>query len=265
MHRRLLIAALVFGAASDLAAQGATDPYVRIDSLHDALQPEAELTALKAVLAATPGEYQALWRAARAQVDIAKQIKGDHEFTRAVRDSVYAVARAYGEQAVAANPKDAEGHFVLALALGELSLTRGGKERVSYARQIYDATAEALALDSVHDGAEHVMGAWHAEIMRLSGVTRFAAKLLLGADFMGRAAWDSAAVHLERSVAFKPTYIHHRLELAQVYVDLGRYADARAQLEAIPALPTLDVLDGDHRAAAAALLDRIRTKADRKQ
>jgi hypothetical protein len=77
---------------------------------------------------------------------------------------------------------------------------------------------------------------------------------------MDRANWDSAAIHLERAVALNPTYIHHRLELAQIYADRERWAEARAQLEAIPDLPDRDVLDGDHRAAAAELFDRIRNK-----
>jgi hypothetical protein len=201
-----------------------------------------------------------LWRLARAQVDLAKTIRGEHDYTKAVRDSVYSVARAYAERAVAADSSDAEGHFVVSLALGELSRTRSGKERVKFAKMIYDEAARALALNPDHDGAQHVLGAWHAEVKRLSGVTRFFAKMLFGAGFMDRASWDSATVHLERAVAVKPDYIHHHLELAEVYVDLKRYADARPQLAVIPTLRDQDVLDGDHRAEAAALLQKIRDK-----
>lgn len=256
----LLLAAPCF---RPLVAQEAAAALARVDSLHDALQPEAEVAALKAILATEPGNYAALWRAARAQVDVAKQIRGEHEYTRKVRDSVYAVARVYADRAVAADLDDAEGHFVVALALGQLSRTRGGGERVRFGRLIYDACARALALNPAHDGAHHVLGAWHAEIKRLSGITRFAARTFLGADFMSRAAWDSAATHLERAVALEPNYIHHRLELAEIYVDLERYADAVTQLEAIPTLPTRDVLDDDHRAAAAALLERVRKRLAR--
>jgi tetratricopeptide (TPR) repeat protein len=237
------------------------DPRVaRIDSLHDALQPAAALDVAKEMLAERADDYAALWRAARSQVDVAKRIRGEHEYTRAVRDSVYAVAEQFARRAVAADSTDADGHFVLALALGELSRTRGGKQRVGFARIIHDEAAAALARNPAHDGAHHILGAWHAEIMRLSGVTRFFAKTLLGAGFMSRAAWDSAAVHLERAVALDPDYIHHRLELAEIYVDQERWPDAAAQLEAIPARPTRDVLDDLHRAAAAALLDRVRER-----
>jgi tetratricopeptide (TPR) repeat protein len=246
--------------ATAAVAQSPPDSFAVPDSLHDALNPTDELALLKEMLAAAPDDAQALWRAARAQVDIAKQIKGDHEYTRGVRDSVYGVAREFAERAVAADSLEPEGHFVLALTLGELSRTRGGNERVRFAGIIYDAAARALALDSTHDGAHHVLGAWHAEVKRLSGLTRFFAKTLLGAGFMDRAAWDSATTHLERAVALDPTYLHHRLELADVYADLKRWPDARAQLEAIPDLPTRDVLDDDHRTAAVELLEQLRKR-----
>jgi tetratricopeptide (TPR) repeat protein len=246
--------------APALFAQTPAERLARADSLHDALKPTEELAELKAALAEWPDDGAALWRAARAQVDVAKQIKGEHEYTRGVRDSVYQVAREYAERAVAADSTEAEAHFVVSLALGQLSRTRSGKERVRFARTIYDEAARTVALDSMHDGAHHVLGAWHAEIKRLSGITRFFAKTLFGAGFMDRANWDSAAAHLERAVALDSSYVHHRLELAEIYVDRQRWADARAQLEAIPTLPDRDVLDGDHRKSAAALLEKIRDR-----
>ena len=253
----LAVLSIVSGVSARSAA--AQDPRIaKADSLKDALQPVSELIEVKSILASEPGSYAALWRAAEAEVDIAKQIKGEHESSRNLRDSVYEVAADYARRAIAADSMGADGHFTLALALGELSRTRGGKERVQFARTIYDEAARAIALDSLQDGAEHILGAWHAEVMRLSSVQRFFAKLLFGAGFMDRASWDSAVVHLQRAVAIRPEYLFHRLELARVYVDLDRWADAEEQLEVIPTLPDTDVLDKEHRAEAAALEKRVK-------
>jgi tetratricopeptide (TPR) repeat protein len=258
----LMVAAqvLTFSRPPVLPAQAPAERLTRIDSIHDALNPLAELDSLKALLAEDSTDVEALWRAARAQVDVAKTIQGTHSFLKALRDSVYGEARAFAERAVAADSNHAEAHFSVSLALGQLSLTRGGKDRVRFARIIYDEAARAVALDSMHDGAHHVLGAWHAEIKRLSGITRFFAKTLFGAGFMDQASWDSAAAHLERAVALNPTYIHHRLELARIYADQERWAEARPHLEAIPTLPDRDVLDGTHRREAAELLDEIRNR-----
>jgi len=56
---------------------------------------------------------------------------------------------------------------------------------------------------------------------------------------MDKANWDDAVRHLERAVAIAPNHIYHRLELAEVYTDLGRYSKARAQLQVIARCPRL--------------------------
>jgi FimV-like protein len=144
--------------------------------------------------------------------------------------------------------------------LGRLSRTKGGKERVRFGKEIYDEAALALKLDPQHDGAEHVLGAWHAEVKRLSGITKFFAKTFLGGGYMGIASWDSAVVHLEAAVRIKPVHIFHRLELAEVYIDIEDYPKARDQLDEVTVLPISDVGDPRHKETAARLLEEIREK-----
>lgn len=256
---RLLVAALLLFPSTGLA-QSAMDHMRRGDSLHAALEPAQALEQYRAAFFQNPDNYEAMWRFARSQIDVAKQVLDEGQTS--LRDSLYNVARLYADAAVKANAEGAEGHFQLAQALGRLSRTRGGKERVRFAREIYDEGARALELDPSHDGAHHVLGAWHAEILRLSGITRFFARTLLGADFMSRARWDSAAVHLERAVELEPNHIFHRLELAEIYVDMDRMADARAQLRRIAELPpTSDVLDPHYQEEAAKLLAELQERA----
>jgi tetratricopeptide (TPR) repeat protein len=224
------------------------------DSLSSRLQPQGALLHYEMALALDSMFYPALWRAAGAWIDIAKQIPDE---LRRVRDSLYLMARDYSEKAIRADSTGADGHFMLAQALGRLARTRSGKERVRFGRMVYDAAARALALNPNHDGAHHVLGAWHAEAKRLSGPARLFAQIFLGADFLGRASWDSATAHLERAVEIRPSYIFHRLELAQVYLNQGRREEARFQLERIGQLPVSDVLDPQYKAEAERLLRRL--------
>ena len=61
--------------------------------------------------------------------------------------------------------------------------------------------------------------------------------------------------HLEKAVTENLAYVYHRLELAEVLIDLKRYDEARKQLEAIePLPPTSDVLDPQYKKRAVALL-----------
>jgi len=257
-----LMALALAAAAPRLAAQTAAEHVALGDSATAALQPDVALRHFQAALALDSTSYEANWKAARAIADVAKQIEGNADSLKKRRDSLYTAGRGYAERAIRADSLGADGHYALAMVLGRLSRTKGSKERVRYAKLIFDEASRAIALNPNHDGAHHVLGAWNAEVKRLSGIQRFFAKALFGGGFMSVANWDDAVTHLERAVALYPEHIYHRLELAEVYTDLGRYSKAREQLTVIPALPIRDVLDAQYKEDAAALLEDIKNEKD---
>jgi len=218
----------------------------------EGMDPEAALRHYQAALALDSLSYEATWRAAFALLNIGKRIP-DEEKSR-WRDSLYSEAEQLARRAVELENLDPQGHYVLALATGRTSLTKDVRERVMQARNIRVEALKTLELDPEHDGAYHVLGRWHWEIMRLSGFERFWAKNVFGAKFFSLASWDGAIDNLERAVKFNPTYIYHRLKLAELLVERKRYAEAATQLEIIPTLPTTDYMDPSYRAEAAALL-----------
>ncbi|HYK81688.1 MAG TPA: tetratricopeptide repeat protein [Gemmatimonadales bacterium] len=249
-------------AAAGQAHLSVTDQIALGDSAHAALAPEQALRHYRAAIALDSTNYQARWKAGRELVDIAKQIQGTDDSSKHLRDSLYTEAREYGEAAERLNPKGADGHFTVAQAVGRLSRTKGGKERVRFARLIYDEGMKAIELDSTHDGAYHLVGAWHAEVKRLSGIEKFFAKTLFGGGFLDKGNWADAQRYLERAVALKPQNIFHRLELAEVYVDVGKYSKAREQLSAIATLPIGDVLDPQYQKEAKQVLEDIKGEKD---
>ncbi len=220
--------------------------------------PGTQVQKMADVQLANPEYCEALWKAAREIGDVAKQMLGDS--LKEQRDSLYSLGRTYAEAAIKADSNDANGHYVLALTLGRLSRTRGGKERVRFAKVIYDEAERTIQLDPKHDAAYHILGIWHAEVKRLSGFTKFFAKTLFGAGFMDQASWDSARVYMEKAVALNPQHIYHRLELAGVYLDIDMPDKAEAELEAIPGLPTTDPMDHYYREVAAKALALLQAK-----
>ena len=253
-----LIASLIAG---NLAAQNVAHHIAEGDSA-GLMHPDIQLRHYQAALALDSMSYEANWKAARAIADVAKQIEGNADSLKNRRDSLYAVGRTYAERAIRADSTQADGHYALAMVLGRLSRTKSSKERVKYAKIIYDEASRAVQINPNHNFAHHVLGAWNAEVERLSSFQRFFAKALFGGGFMSRANWDDAVAHLERAVQIRPDWIFHRLELAQIYTDVGAYSKAREQLQAIPALPTQDVLDPQYRKEAASLLEKIKNQKD---
>jgi len=228
------------------------------------MHPDVQLRHYQAALAIDSMSYEANWKAARAISDVAKQIQSKEDSLKRRRDSLYAVGRIYAERAIRADSTKPDGHYALAMVLGRLSRTKGSKERVKYAKVIFDEATRAVEIDSTYHMAHHVLGAWNAEVKRLSGFQRFFAKTLFGGGFMDKANWNDAVMHLETAVRLAPDHIYHRLELAEVYVDLGTYSKARVQLQAIAALPVADVQDPQNKEDAAALLKEIQNEKDEK-
>lgn len=219
--------------------------------------PRAAADALERMLGRDSLDYGANWRAALALVNVAKQVP--ETVKDPVRDSLYRVAVRYGERAVRLAPDRPEGHFVLGTALGRAALTKGNREKIRDAKVVRTAALRAIELDSLHDGAWHLWGRWHAEIMRLSGIQRFIAKRF-GAGIFNQASWSDAVRNLERAVALRPDWIYHRLDLAEIYAEQKRYADARVHLEIIGTLAPSDPMDPEYQRAARELLARIADK-----
>ncbi|MFL5607782.1 MAG: tetratricopeptide repeat protein [Gemmatimonadaceae bacterium] len=216
------------------AGQSAAEHVALGDREHAAMNAPGALKHYEAAIAAEPRNYEALWKAAREAVDVSEYDPSQEE-----KERLYAEAELYARHAVEANPSDAEGHFHLARALGRKALTLGKRDQVRYAGDVRAHALEALRLDPRHAGAEHVMGMWNYNVMRLSGIARFMAKNFLGGRVFDSANWDDAQRYMEESVRNDPSRLVHRLDLARVYVARGDRERARAQYEAtIRATPT---------------------------
>ncbi len=217
-----------------------------------ARHPREALRLLQGILGHDSLHFEANWRSAVAWVDVGQETPDSIRCP--ARDSAYVAAERFARRAVAVDDARPEGHFVLAMALGRVALTRSKKDRVRYAIGIYEAATRTLAIDPNHDGAHHILGLWHAEAMRTSGFNRFMAKNLLGGKILSKANWASAIDHLETAVQIDPTRIFHRLDLAVIYIDRKRWSDARGELDRIVELPDRVSLDARYRSEAARLL-----------
>ncbi|MDX2260592.1 MAG: hypothetical protein SFU84_02700 [Gemmatimonadales bacterium] len=213
---------------------------------------------LEDAVRAEPGSYEANWRLAYVLLDLGKQTPEEEKDP--VRDSLYVEAESYARRATAAKADGADGYFVLANAVGRTSLTKGKKERIQHAVEIRNAARRAIELDPRHDGAYHVLGRWHAEIQRLSSLQRFFAKNFMGASIFNEASWSEAERLLRLAVELRPQWIYHRLDLAEILIDRGKWQEAKVQLDAIASLPALEPMDAAYKQQAKLLATKVARK-----
>ena len=251
---RPLSAFLALMVCTELA--GAQNPAQQIatgDSIYAQFKPEESLPHYLAAIGSDSSNYEALWKAARSEVDLAEVEKDE------ARRNRYSLAgEMLARKAIRVKPQDAEAHFHLARALGRRALSVGVRDRVKFATEVRAEALEALKYDANHPGGLHVMGVWNAEVMRLNGISRFLAKNVLGGRVFGEASWDKAVSYMERAVAVDPDRIVHRLDLGKIYADLGDKAKARTQLELVVNGRRVDFNDPAYQREAQAALAKLK-------
>ncbi|HUF29467.1 MAG TPA: tetratricopeptide repeat protein [Gemmatimonadaceae bacterium] len=251
--RHLALAALIGTMPIAAGAQQSTQASVAAgDRAYESLQVADALTQFESAIEADSSHYEALWKASRAAVDLA-----EYEPNAQRKQALFEQAERHARRAVAVNANDAEGHFAMARALGRVALTKGVRDRVRYATQVRASALRALELSADHPGALHVLGRWNAEVMRLSGLSRFFAKNLLGGRVFDQANWDDARRYLERAVAVDPQRLVHNLGLAEIYLDLKETGKAREQLTLVVNGTASDYNDQHYQREARALLEKI--------
>jgi len=253
MNKRHLVLATVMAIAGNTAV--AQDPAGHItlgDQANFAMQPAEALERYEVAITADPKNYEALWKAARAVIDLA-----EFENSPEKRTAWFTTGETYARRAVDANPKDPEGHFQLARGLGRVALTLGVKERIKYAKEVRAHALEALERDPAHAGALHVMGRWNAEVRRLGGLQRFMAENFLGGKIFSSASWSEARRYLEKAVESEPGRLTHHLGLGEVYADMGETGKAREQFDLVIAGAAREYNDRFYKDAASRRLKQL--------
>jgi tetratricopeptide (TPR) repeat protein len=238
-----------------LAAQQVADHIAMGIAANEAHDPKTALQHFQAALEQDSSSYEANWRAALTLLDLGEQIITKGKSLE--RDSLYTEAERYANRAVAVDSTGADGHFALAASVGRRSLGMGQKARIRRASVIRREALRTIELNPRHDGAYHVLGLWNAEIMRISGLSRFFAKTFLGAGVFGQASWSRAIANMNKAIELDPGRIIHHLELARIYADRKRLGEAETELHAVESLPAREIMDSVYKQQAAELRRRI--------
>lgn len=254
LTRHLAATAALFLAAT-AGAQTAAMHIAEGDTANAAMNAPVALHHYLAAVAIDSNDYAALWKASREAVSL-----GEFDTSKTKQKAYYEQGETLGRRAVQVNPAGSDGWFALARAVGRNSLTLGKKERVHFAKEIREDALTSLKYDSLNAGALHVLGRWNAEIMRLSGFSRFFAKNFLGGEIFNAASWDSAVVYMNKAVKIEPTRIVHHLDLGEIYIDRNKKGDkalAKEQLTLAVSETLTEYNDPFYKKQAQALLAKL--------
>jgi tetratricopeptide (TPR) repeat protein len=121
-----------------------------------------------------------------------------------------------GRKAVALQPNRPQGHFWMAANMGALAEWFGLRQGLKYRKPIKESLETVLRLDpSFQQGsADRALGRWYFKVPRLFGGSHALAEQ-----------------HLRESLKYNPNSTASHFFLAEIFLDDGRKADARVELQ----------------------------------
>ncbi len=262
MKRIALSTAVALAALAVLALPARAQTVVELIAQGDAFYAQYDdAKALEQYLAAVklePANYEALWKAGRGTVDTADLIDPKMKDSKELQKTQYAAAESLAKKAIAANPNDTWGHFVLAAAMGKRLLLLGKKEQIDASKRVRAEIDKAIELDADNDLAWHALGRWHRRMAEIGGAKRLFGSLIYGS--IPKGSFAESETSLKKAVGLKPEYANHYLELGRTYVALERFAPAREAFQKCIDLPKSSSKDDMLKGEAQAELKAIQGK-----
>ena len=195
----------------------------RVDTLRSEGRFRPALAQINRLHRRSPRDVEVLWRRALLLSDIGRR-SGDEDSTVTLHRRALRVA----DTARAADSTNAWAHLVTALAAGRLTLHVGASKRVRHSRAVKRHADRAIALDSTLAPAYHLRGRWHREVADLNFLVRTLVRTFYGG--LPDASLEQAVRDFRRAIALESKPYNH-LELGKTYLEMGRDAAARTQLQ----------------------------------
>jgi tetratricopeptide (TPR) repeat protein len=219
--RLVLTLVLLIGglSATALAAQASDDP----DRLYAEREDVAKALAAASIwdrrLAANAGDFESAWKLARACYWLGSHVATDQR--RSQLDRGIEAAR----RAIAAEPKQAAGHFWLAATMGAMAEIAGMRAGLRYRGEIKRELEQVLALDAAYEkgSADRALGRWYFKVPGLFG----------GDD-------QKSLEHLKRSLTYDPDSAASWSFMADTLRELGKRDEAKQALQKVLSAPVTD-------------------------
>jgi tetratricopeptide (TPR) repeat protein len=259
MSRFLRIASVFLFCASALAARQAQDSTTQKlinegdEFTTKQFENQKALDVLQKALAASPNNYEVLWRISRSYVDIGEHQPAKSDDEKKSQLETYEKALDFANKAVAANANGTMGYTRRAIASGRIALFRGVWESLDIVKKTKADIEKAIQLDANNPGAYYVLGRTHAKVSEKPRIVRWP----LGLSW---ASTEEAIKNYEKAISLRPGFLMYRLDAARAYVEADNYSKAKEHLTAAISASKQDEDDDRFRKEAQELMEEIKDK-----
>jgi len=125
---------------------------------------------------------------------------------------------------------NAQSHYAYAFAIAVISEYGTHKQQIAIAGIMKSELDKCLKMDPRQAGAYHLLGRWFDKLAGFNSVEKMAVKVLYGTT-LPQGTYAQAAAAYEKAIVYEPNYILHQYELAVVYHQMNKDADAKVWLQ----------------------------------
>jgi len=258
MKKSLIFFALAAALSVMGFAQTAAEHIQAGDQAFAQFDDQKALEHYSEALKLEPANYEALWKASRATVDLADIIPATDKDIKDRQMKMFTEATALAKKAVAANPNDTWGHFQLAASNGKRLLLLGKKEQIDASKAVRAEIDKAIALDPTNHLAYHALGRWHRRMDEIGGAKRFFGSIIYGS--IPKGSYAESETNLRKAIELHPEYANHYLELGRTLVALKKLDEAAGAFQKCIDLPKTTSKDDVLKVEAKAELAKVTAK-----
>lgn len=193
-----------------------------------------------------PKDFEAAWKLSQVRYWIAQHMPQDDRARK-----VYEQGVAAAEMAIAAEPNRPHGYFWKGANMGMLGESFGIMAGLKYRKPIKEALEKSAAIDpSYRQGsALRALGRWYCKVPGLFGGDK-----------------KKSLEYLNKALAHNPNSTITHYFLAETYVEMGKKAEAKAELQKVlelPSDPEFAPEDKDYKAKAKELIKKEKLTLER--
>lgn len=210
MLKKMILLFLSCGALLSARAQSAEELLAEAQQLEKQMKEMEALGKYRELLQVSPGHVYA-----QSHSSLICSREGQRRKEKAEKQEFFNEAKIFAYEALKVEPENPEANYVMAVALNNIALISGAKEKVAAFKEVKKYADLALKFNPEYGEVYHLLGKWNEELSNLSTIEKAAAKVLFGGVPPG--SIEAAITDYEKCRKLKPSYILNYYDLAKVY------------------------------------------------
>lgn len=250
MLKQIMTVALLVIFTAKGMAQSVEEMLAQAKQLELQMKETEALNKYKDVLRIQPNQLTALSQASQLC-----SREGNRQKNKSDKTKFFNEAKNYAQQALRANPNDAEANYSMAVAMGRMALISGAKDKVAASKDVKKYAELAIKLNPKYGEAYHVLGKWNYEVANLNVFERTAAKALFGG--LPDGSLQAAINNYEKCRQLDPSFLLNYYALAKAYKENDQQDKAIEVLKKALSLRNIYQDDAGIKADCKKMLDDL--------